>query len=70
MIDINKTDFIQTLSQVDRERIPELIEFLKATDFFTAPASHRFNSAYDGGLCRHSLTVYYNLTANAFHIHF
>ena len=28
------------------------------TDFFTAPASSKFHSAYEGGLCEHSLNVY------------
>ncbi len=28
-------------------------------DFFTAPASSKFHGAYPGGLCEHSLDVYY-----------
>ena len=28
------------------------------SDFFTAPASTKYHSAYEGGLCEHSLNVY------------
>ena len=30
----------------------------KKTDFFTAPASTKFHSAYEGGLCEHSINAY------------
>jgi len=38
-----------------------LLEWLRSTDFFTAPASTRFHGAFDGGLVAHSLHVYENL---------
>ena len=38
------------LSQVTRPGADKLLEWLKSTDFFTAPASTRFHGAYPGGL--------------------
>lgn len=36
-----------------------LLDYLEnKSDFFTAPASARYHSAYEGGLCEHSLNVY------------
>jgi len=49
------------LSQVVRPGADKLLEWLKSTDFFTAPASTRFHGAYPGGLVKHSLNVYYAL---------
>lgn len=37
------------LSQVVRPGADKLLEWLKSTDFFTAPASTRFHGAYPGG---------------------
>lgn len=45
------------LSQVTRPGADKLLEWLKSTDFFTAPASTRFHGAYPGGLVKHSLNV-------------
>ena len=52
------------LSQVTRPGADKLLEWLKSTDFFTAPASTRFLGAYPGGLVKHSLNVYYALLGN------
>ena len=43
-----------------REGADKLLEYLlsPASDFFRAPASTRFHSAYEGGLAQHSLNVY------------
>ena len=46
---------------IHRDGSEALLEWLKKTDFFTAPASTRFHSSYEGGLCRHSINVYNNL---------
>lgn len=43
---------------ISRQGSAELLEWMKTTDFFSAPASSKFHSAYDGGLCDHSLNVY------------
>lgn len=38
------------------------MDYLKdRSDFFTAPASTRFHSCYDGGLAQHSVNVYHCL---------
>lgn len=46
--------------KIRREGADKLLEYLDspASDFFTAPASARFHSSYEGGLCQHSLNVY------------
>lgn len=58
----NKERFIELLRSTKREGIEKLIDFLEKTDFFTAPASTRFHSSYEGGLLQHSLNVYDCLT--------
>lgn len=35
-----------------------LFEVLNSSDFFTAPATVRYNSSFEGGLCYHTLQVY------------
>lgn len=59
----NKQDFCELLSKITRPgaNITGLLNFLEASDFFVAPASTKFHSSYKGGLCQHSLNVYYNL---------
>ena len=57
-----KEDFIAIYKQeIRREGSDALLEYLKKSDFFTAPASTRFHLAEEGGLCAHSLNVYYRL---------
>ena len=53
-IDIYKTN-------ITREGSDKLLEYLTSSksDFFTAPASTRYHSAYAGGLAQHSLNVYH-----------
>ena len=41
-----------------REGADALLDWLINSDFFTAPASSKFHSAYEGGLCEHSLNVF------------
>ena len=36
----------------------ELLNWLKASDFFVAPASTRYHGSHEGGLVEHSLNVY------------
>ena len=48
-------------TQVTRPGADKLLEWLESTDFFTAPASTKYHGAYEGGLVRHSLEVYYTL---------
>lgn len=57
-----KQEFLRIVSEnITREGIPELMEWIESTDFFTAPASTRFHGAYEGGLLVHSLNVYSQL---------
>lgn len=45
-------------ANIKREGATALLEWLKKTDFFTAPASTRHHSAFEGGLCLHSVNCY------------
>lgn len=59
--DINniKQEYISIYrNNIKRDGAEELLEFLNKTDFFSAPASTTFHSAFEGGLCEHSLKVY------------
>ncbi len=49
---------------VTRAGAEELKKYLLSSDFFTAPASSRFHSAFEGGLCDHSVRTYYRLLNN------
>ena len=56
-----KERFIEIYKKnITREGADKLLEYLEspASDFFTAPASARYHSSYEGGLCEHSLNVY------------
>ena len=48
-------------SNIHREGSEALLDYLCRSDFFTAPASAKFHSAYAGGLAEHSLNVYHCL---------
>lgn len=55
----NKDRFIQIYNEyIKREGADKLLEYLINSDFFTAPASARFHSSYEGGLVEHSLNVF------------
>lgn len=62
-IESNKMEFINLIRSISREdcQIDRLLYKLEKSDFFVAPASSRYHSAYKGGLCSHSLNVYRNL---------
>lgn len=63
IIETNKGIFLELLNQIKREgfRKEELIKKLESSDFFTAPASTKYHGSFEGGLCAHSISVYYNL---------
>ena len=50
--------FEELLLSTNREGIEALLEFIRKSDFYTAPASTRFHSCHKGGLLEHSLNVY------------
>ena len=61
-----KEKFIEIYNKcIKREGADKLLEYLlsPSSDFFTAPASSKFHSAYEGGLCEHSINVYECLKA-------
>ena len=51
-------------NNIKREGADKLLEWLKSSDFFTAPASSKFHSAYEGGLCQHSINAYKRFIKN------
>ncbi len=55
-----KRDYINLFkTNIKRDGAEKLLEYLeKTSDFFTAPASGRRHSSFEGGLCYHSLNVY------------
>ena len=58
-----KEEFIEIFKQnITRPGAEALLDYLEhKSDFFTAPASARYHSAYEGGLCEHSVNVYHCL---------
>lgn len=63
----NKDDYIALFEQVIIPQYPkaqELLDWIKTTDFFIAPASAKYHSAFEGGLCLHSLLVYDRMLEN------
>ena len=60
-MDINdiKKEYIEIYNKhIKREGAKELLDYLQKSDFFMAPASTQFHSAYEGGLAEHSIKVY------------
>ncbi|MBR4270857.1 MAG: hydrolase [Clostridia bacterium] len=54
-----KQKFIEIFKKnVKREGADKLLEWLEKSDFFTCPASTKFHSNHEGGLCEHSINVY------------
>lgn len=49
--------FEAMLSECKRDGMDKLLEYLRKSDFYTAPASTRFHSCHEGGLVEHSLNV-------------
>lgn len=62
-IQANKERFLSLINQINipGADIQGLIQFLESSDFFIAPASTKYHSNFDGGLCQHSLNVYDSL---------
>lgn len=55
--------FESKLISTGRNGIERLIEFIRKSDFYTAPASSRYHSCHEGGLLEHSLNVLDRLSA-------
>lgn len=43
--------FEELLGSVHRDGIDRLLDFIRKSDFYKAPASTRFHSSCEGGLC-------------------
>lgn len=54
----NVERFEELLMTIKRDGMDGLLEFIRKSDFYTAPASHRYHLAIEGGLLLHSLHVY------------
>ena len=51
-----KEEFLQIFyDNIERDGAEELLDFLERSDFFTAPASYRFHSSFEGGLIEYQL---------------
>jgi hypothetical protein len=57
MTQTNIEKFESMLSRYDREGMDRLLDYIRKSDFYTAPASTRFHSCHEGGLLEHSLNV-------------
>lgn len=56
----SRIKFIERYNQyIHRDGSQNLLQWLDSSDFFTAPASTKFHGAFEGGLCLHSLRVFY-----------
>lgn len=53
--------FESVMGCVSREGVDRLMDFIKKSDFYTAPASTKYHGAYEGGLLQHSWNVYERL---------
>lgn len=54
-----KAEFLDICkTTIHRDGIDDLLEWIKASDFFIAPASSKYHGSYAGGLVEHSLNVY------------
>jgi hypothetical protein len=57
-----KDEFIKIFTEnIHRDGSEKLLAWLESYDFFTAPASSKYHSNHEGGLCEHSVNVYNRL---------
>ena len=57
-----KDKFLEIYAQyITREGADNLLDWLLASDFFTAPASTKYHLSCEGGLCEHSVNAYERL---------
>lgn len=54
-----KEEFIEIFNKnIKREGAGKLLDWIMSSDFFKAPASTKFHSNIEGGLCIHSINAY------------
>ena len=68
---MEKTEYQQRFEElfctyIKREGAQQLLEWLKKTDFFTAPASTKYHCACEQGLVMHSLSVFDTMVGSYF----
>ena len=64
-INETKEEFIKIYREnIKRDGAEKLLDYLCQSDFFTAPASGRRHSNFEGGLAHHSINVYKRLKNN------
>lgn len=56
-------EFERLLFSTKRPGIEKLVDYIRKTDFYTAPASTKYHGCHEGGLLEHSLNVYKCLMA-------
>lgn len=56
--------FEALMKKVKREGVDKLMEYIRKSDFYSAPTSTRFHLSVRGGLLQHSLNVYDALIAS------
>lgn len=57
----NIKEFEELMGRVNREGVDKLMDYIRTSDFYTAPASTRFHLSCQGGLLQHSLNVWHCL---------
>lgn len=56
-----KEKFLEYSSLIKRDGFSDLLAWLQKSDFFTAPASTKYHSSFEGGLCFHTIKVFEQL---------
>lgn len=56
-----KEKFMEYAGLIKREGIEDFLDRLERSDFFTAPASTKYHSNFEGGLCEHTVKVFERL---------
>lgn len=54
----NVVKFEELFKKINRQGKDELLEYIKTTDMYIAPASSKYHLSCNGGLLQHSLNVY------------
>lgn len=61
-----KEEFIKAYTEnIHRSGAGKLLEWLKGSDFFTAPASAKYHNNHTGGLVEHSINVWKRLSSRS-----
>lgn len=56
-VNFNITRFEAEMAEVHREGVDKLMEYIRKSDFYSAPASTKYHLSVNGGLLQHSLNV-------------